>query len=148
MSSPKLLAFPSHLSAAALWLLTILFGSGLTSTAATRFFLHAFDINAIIRAGMLCTMAAIVFSAPALCILPFGIRWALGASVASHRITRLLTLLSGLFGLAALLSIIFITDSTLIKSGVLWFASCYWLAALAATYWLYGSWIFPKHSQG
>lgn len=101
------------------------------------FFLGNFDINAIARVAILCIMAAMTFSAPALFILPFGVRWALAGPSASYRMIRLTTLISSLFSLAILFSLVFITDAGLLKSGVLWFASCYLPAAFLAAAGIY-----------
>jgi hypothetical protein len=144
MPTTKHLDSPSHMSAVLLWLTTVVGGSILTTVTATLFILGSLDINAIIRAGILCTMVALVFSTPALFALPLGISWALNGSTPPHRIGRLVILIGSLFGIAALLVAIFITDPGLLKSGVLWFAVCYLLVAIVAIYWLYADWIFRK----
>jgi len=148
MPIQKQLNPPSYMSSVLLWLTTVSVGSVLTTVTATLFTPGSLDINAIIRAGILCTMVALVFSTPALFVLPLGIRWALNTSTPSQRMGRLAILLSSLFGTAALLVAKFITDPGLLKSNVLWFAGCYLPVAIAAIYWLYADWIFMKQPQG
>jgi hypothetical protein len=135
------------MSAVLLWLTTVVVGSVLTTVTATLVILGSLDSSAIIRGGILCTMVALVFSTPALVVLPLGIRWALTTSTPSQRIGRLAILVGSLFGIAALLVATFITDPGLLKSGVFWFAGCYIPVAIAAIYWIYADWIFIKQSQ-